>query len=304
MTGLGLFALAFTSGLVSPINPCGFALLPAYLAYNMGTDQDRYRSTAVRLGRGLRTGTALALGFAGTLSLAGLAVSLGARSLLVAAPWLSLGVGAVLTVVGLVMLAGRSLPLRLPNAVRRRGIAPTTMPRMVAFGVGYAITSLTCTFGVLLAVITQALAAGSILNLLGVFSSYAAGAATLLLLVSLAAAVASTALERVTRLMARAGGRLAGAVLVLTGIYLITYWWPAATNGTPTSSGIARIVANAGAHTQMWVQAHQELVVLIAGISVIAALAAVVRARRRTSSTASDEQDCCVKTTKPSARAR
>lgn len=295
MTGLGLFALAFTSGLVSPINPCGFALLPAYLAYHLGTDQDRYTSTAVRLGRGLRTGTALALGFAGTLSLAGLAIALGARSLLLAAPWLSLGVGIVLTVVGLVMLAGRSLSLRLPNAVRRPGIAPTTTPRMVAFGMGYAITSLTCTFGVLLAVITQAMAAGSILTLLGVFTTYAVGAATLLLLVSLAAAVASTALERVTRLMARAGGRLAGAVLVLTGIYLITYWWPAA-NGTSTNSGIARTVANAGAHTQMWVQAHQELVVLIAGISVIAALTAVVRTRRRTSPTASDEHNCCSET--------
>ncbi len=29
-------ALAFAAGLVATVNPCGFAMLPAYLAYFMG----------------------------------------------------------------------------------------------------------------------------------------------------------------------------------------------------------------------------------------------------------------------------
>jgi cytochrome c-type biogenesis protein len=300
MTGLGLFALAFTSGLLSPINPCGFALLPAYLTYQLGTDT--HPSTTARLGRSLRTGAALTLGFAGTLSLAGLALTLGARPILQAAPWLSLGVGFTLALIGLVMLTGRSLPLRLPRAIQPTGTAPTNTPGMIAFGAGYGITSLTCTFGVLLAVITQAMAADSILSLLGVFATYATGAATLLLLLSLAAALASTGLGRLTRVLARFGARVAGAVLVLTGIYLVTYWWPAATRGASTDSSIARLVADAGAYAQMWVAANQILVILLAAVAVPAALAATIIARARNQPATDNNTNCCAPTQPAQAR--
>ncbi|MBA2575429.1 MAG: hypothetical protein H0V05_02115 [Euzebyaceae bacterium] len=36
------FALAFTAGLVASVNPCGFAMLPAYLSFLIGSD-DRDR---------------------------------------------------------------------------------------------------------------------------------------------------------------------------------------------------------------------------------------------------------------------
>ena len=34
----GLVAFAFGAGMLSTVNPCGFALLPAFLAYNLGSD--------------------------------------------------------------------------------------------------------------------------------------------------------------------------------------------------------------------------------------------------------------------------
>jgi len=59
---------------------------------------------------------------------------------------------------------------------------------MAAFGVGYALASLSCTFGVILAVIAQAQATYSYAGLLLVFGVYAAGSATVLLLLALACA--------------------------------------------------------------------------------------------------------------------
>lgn len=70
--------------------------------------------TPVRLTRALRSGIALTIGFAGTLMAAGLLISAGARGLVQAAPWLGLAIGVVLVLLGLAMLAGRSLSLRLP----------------------------------------------------------------------------------------------------------------------------------------------------------------------------------------------
>ena len=101
----GLLSLAFAAGMVAPVNPCGFALLPAWISQTLG-DADA-SPVPVRLLRALRSGIALAIGFAGTLAAAGLLVSAGARGLIQAAPKLGLAVGVLLVLLGLWMLAER-----------------------------------------------------------------------------------------------------------------------------------------------------------------------------------------------------
>ncbi len=100
----GLLALAFAAGMLAPVNPCGFALLPAWFTYTIGDTHDA--PTPVRLARSLRAGAALTLGFAGTLTAMGIAVSAGAHAVIGAAPWLGLAIGVALVLVGVVMLAG------------------------------------------------------------------------------------------------------------------------------------------------------------------------------------------------------
>ena len=186
----GLLSLAFAAGMVAPVNPCGFALLPAWISQTLG-DADA-SPVPVRLLRALRSGIALAIGFAGTLAAAGLLVSAGARGLIQAAPKLGLAVGVLLVLLGLWMLAGRSISVRLPRITGRatEGLPPTA--RMLVFGIGYALASLSCTFGVILAVIAQAQATASYAGLLLVFGVYAAGSASILLLLALATTAAGT----------------------------------------------------------------------------------------------------------------
>lgn len=97
-----LLALAFGAGMLAPVNPCGFAVLPAYLAYAVDTTADRsngHRGTLSRLAGGVRAGSALTAGFAGTLTIIGVLLALGLRSLIVSSrgwppvlvpPWPSL----------------------------------------------------------------------------------------------------------------------------------------------------------------------------------------------------------------------
>ena len=273
----GLLALAFAAGMAAPVNPCGFALLPAWITYTLG-DADS-SPLPVRLSRALRSGAALTLGFAGTLAAAGLVAGAGARALIQAAPWLGLAAGVALLLLGLAMLGGRSLTLRLPGTPGRVAEGPPTDRRMVAFGIGYAAASLSCTFGVLLAVIAQAQASASYGGLLLVFAAYAAGSATVLLLVSLTTALVGTALTRKITAIVRYGPRFAAAVLVVTGAYLAWYWYPAATNGpTATSSGgLTRFSAT----ISTWIQAHSTLIALLAAPAVLIAAALAVRHRLR-----------------------
>ncbi|HRZ40226.1 MAG TPA: aminotransferase class I/II-fold pyridoxal phosphate-dependent enzyme, partial [Candidatus Omnitrophota bacterium] len=74
--------------------------------------------------------------------------------------------------------------------------------------VGYALASLSCTFGVILAVIAQAQATYSYAGLLLVFGVYAAGSATVLLLLALATAAAGSGLTRHVARLARHGPRV------------------------------------------------------------------------------------------------
>ncbi len=65
--------LALGAGLVAAVNPCGFALLPAYLSlFALG---DAPRSPAVAVGQALRATLALTLGFAAVFVVFGLAVA-------------------------------------------------------------------------------------------------------------------------------------------------------------------------------------------------------------------------------------
>lgn len=276
----GLLTLAFAAGMIAPVNPCGFALLPAWITHALG---DAAASPApVRLLRALRTGLALTIGFAGTLGLAGVVVSAGARGLIRAAPAIGLAVGLVLVLLGAAMLAGRSISLRLPSipgpAIEK---LPSTI-RMIVFGVGYAAASLSCTFGILLAVIAQAQATASFAGLLLVFGVYAAGSATILLLVSVATATAGSLLTRRIAALARYGPNVTAVVLVLTGVYLTWYWYPAAT-GEALPSGRTDVVATVSATVSGWLQGHTGL---IAGLSIAAVLLVlligILYRRRRT----------------------
>lgn len=250
----GLLSLAFAAGMVAPVNPCGFALLPAWIARTLGDASGSPHP--VRLLRALQAGAALTIGFAGTLVVAGLVVSAGARGLIQAAPGLGLGLGALLVLLGLAMLAGRTITVRMPGLSGRTTDALPPILQQVGFGVGYALASLACTFGVLLAVIAQAQAAADFAGLALVFGAYAAGSATVLLTLSVVTALAGTAISRRAVTLARFGPRATGALLLITGVYLAWYWYPAASSnqfaGTGGPSGLTRV----SAVVSSWIQGH------------------------------------------------
>jgi cytochrome c-type biogenesis protein len=274
-----LVAVAFGAGMLSTVNPCGFAMLPAFLAYYLGTHSgERSGGTTGRLIEGLRAGLALTAGFAGALTAVGLLVTLGLRVLLDAVPWLAVLLGGGLAVAGVAMLAGRSLHLRLP--ARQVGLPADGMGRLVAFGVAYALASLSCTLAVLLSVVTQALAARDVVGVLAVFAAYALGASTVLLLLAVSSAFTSQAVARGIRRVLPYVGRIAGAVLALAGLYLVSYWAPVLGGGIP-GGPLGRPVGRAAAGVSMWVSAHTAAVAAAALVAVTAAAAAMVLNRAR-----------------------
>lgn len=230
----GALGLAFVTGMLATVNPCGFAMLPTYLAYfiSFGTEGTGARQRRPLLA-GLRAGIALSGGFALVFVTAGLLVAVGLRSIASALPWAAVIIGAVIVIAGLGMLFGWQLPgtrVNLNRFLRTDGTG-SGLKGVFGYGVAYAVAALSCSLALLLAVVAQAVSTGSLLGLLAVFAAYAAGSSVVLILLSLGAAVARDAVARHVRRLLPYINRLGGAALVLAGIYLLLYWVPALTGG-------------------------------------------------------------------------
>ena len=105
------FGFAFGVGMVAAVNPCGFAMLPAYLSLYLGTEEEGFskRSPATRLLRALLVGATVSSGFVLLFGLTGLLISAGGTLLLEVMPALGIVIGGVLVLVGLWMLVGGTL---------------------------------------------------------------------------------------------------------------------------------------------------------------------------------------------------
>lgn len=217
-------SLALGAGMLAAVNPCGFALLPAYLGIFV---LDERSGRAAALGRAGRATAAMTLGFAAVFAIFGLAIMPVASSITGQLPWFTVVLGVALAAAGAWLLCGRRLPsLPIPR-VRRAGRSqrPVTdsIASMAGFGASYAVASLGCTIAPFLAVVVTAFRAGSALEGGVLFLAYAGGMGLVVGAAAVAVALARRGpLDRIRR----AGSvlpRLAGALLLVAGAYVAWY---------------------------------------------------------------------------------
>src|SRR4051812_47269924 len=95
---------AFSAGAVAAFNPCGFALLPAYLSAFLAGDAEERPS----VGRAALVAAAVVSGFVVVFGIAGFLISQTAVTVQTWTPWLSVGIGVALVPVGIAMMRGWS----------------------------------------------------------------------------------------------------------------------------------------------------------------------------------------------------
>lgn len=215
-------AFAFTAGMLASVNPCGFAMLPAFLSYQLTSDTDGSPDEVARTLAGLRLSLFATLGFISIFMAVGAALMLGGRGLISLTPWAALIVGLLLMILGLwSLLTKRELPLRVPavdwNYTSRS-------PRnMVLFGIGYAVASLGCTLPAFLAIVGSALAVQSLAASLTVFLSYALGMGSVLAAVSLGAVLFQGLVAQSLKRVVPYVHTISALALIGAGLYLIYY---------------------------------------------------------------------------------
>jgi cytochrome c biogenesis protein CcdA len=290
-----LVGLAFAAGLVAALNPCGFAMLPAYLALVV-RGEDVSRRAAV--GRAVTATAAMAAGFLTVFGGFGLLTLSAASTVQRYLPYVTVLIGITLVALGIWLLTGREITVRALTSGARW--APTArLGSMFTYGISYAVASLSCTVGPFLAVTAAGLRGGSLLNGVSVYVAYAAGFTLVVGVLATAAALASSAaVERLRRIVPYVN-RISGALLVIVGVYVSYYGLYEirlfAGNGNPVDPVIAAAGRVQGAIAG-WVHQHGAWPWLVAlAVLTIAALGAAWRAsatgkyRRADRATAGDE---------------
>lgn len=237
-------SLAFGAGVLSTLNPCGFALLPAYVSYaveqQVSAASNQKPESWRSLLRGGLLGLPLTAGFLLVFLVAGFALALGGRLLVHLFPWL-----AVLVGIGLVLLGGWTLVTgrvpEIPGLGAMAGKMSKTPPGEGAtattlgqtpphalraswvFGVGYGLSSLGCTLPVFLLVVGTAITTSGVGGAGVVLASYAAGMAVVLLIVALAATTLGDVLRSAIFPLLRWVQPVAALFLIAAGGYIVFY---------------------------------------------------------------------------------
>lgn len=229
---------AFTAGMVAAVNPCGFPMLPAYLSWFIGIE-DEGDDRASRVPRAIAAALAVSAGFFAVFAALGLPVNAGVTELYRLMPWLTIVIGAVLVAAGLAMLAGRRLVPTLPRL--ERGGRSRRTGSMVLYGASYAVASLGCTLPLFLVVVAGTTERESPLSGAAAFAAFASGTTLVLTTVSLALALARDGMVRWIRSVLPYVDRIAGALLVVVGAYLVLYGVEAIRDDDAASSPVAAV---------------------------------------------------------------
>ncbi len=219
---------AFGAGMVSAVNPCGFAMLPAYLGlYLGGGEKPGPRLTPVRqLARALLIGGTVTAGFVLLFGLAGVVIGGGARALAGIFPWIGLAVGVLLVIAGAWLLGGGRLYVGFGARVASRVGNPGQVGARgyFLFGISYGTASLSCTLPIFLAVVGSSLAVGGLLAAAGQFVLYALGMGLVIMLFTLALALFKGAMAGVMRRALPYIQPVSPVLMALAGSYIVFYW--------------------------------------------------------------------------------
>ncbi len=226
MVNFALASFAFSAGLVSFVNPCGFAMLPVYIAYYFKNEGLEKSSLFKRLFMGLIFGFIVSLGFVAIFLLIGFIVSYIGRGLLKYVGWFDLSIGILLIIIGFIYLFNINTKINLNKlTVIGEKLKSNKLNNKYAsfflYGIGFAIASLACTLPIFLLIVTTAAKAGGLLNGMLIFLIYAAGMSFLMILFSVAVAFSKITIEKTLKKWMPYIYKFGAVIVILAGIYLI-----------------------------------------------------------------------------------
>lgn len=235
-------AFAFGIGMVALLNPCGFGLLPAYLGVFLGQNDDS-PSRWVSLNRAQGIGLAMTLGMLVVFGFFGLVLGGLQSAIANRLPYFNIALGVSLFVLGVAMLRGYQLVVKLPKM--QKGGSSGSFVSMFLFGMSYATASLTCTLGLFITAINSTSIStgpggGGFVSSLGALVSYGLGMGLLATIITLSLALGKRGLVGKFRSVLPKINMVSAVLLLIVGPYSVGYgiWELQVLNEWPLGDGV------------------------------------------------------------------
>ena len=225
VTATSLFA--FAAGLASAVNPCGFAMLPAYLGLYLGSGvAGEGFGPARQLTQAILVGAAVTAGFIVLFGLAGAIIGFGASFVVSYIPWIGLLIGILLTLAGAWLIGGGKLysSIAAQAASRIGNPGQVSVKGYFLFGISYGVASLSCTLPIFLAVLGLSAADTGVFTTALNFLLFALGMGLVIMALTLGIAFFRSAMVGGLRKALPYIQPIGYWLMVLAGTYIIFYW--------------------------------------------------------------------------------
>ena len=220
---------AFGAGMASAINPCGFPMIPAYIAMYLGSDGSTSVNTAPgrQIIRSLYIGTMVTIGFSLLFGVAGILLTVGTRVLMLEIiPFLGVAMGVLLIFLGLWIMCGLKLYAGFAARIAFHigDTKPINAKGYFLFGVSYAVASLSCTIPIFLIVVGTSVTLGDFIYSFLQFVLFAMGMGSVIISLTVSMAVLRQGIIRWYRHIIPVIQPVCACLMFLAGLYIVFYW--------------------------------------------------------------------------------
>lgn len=232
---LGLFAFAALAGIMVNFGPCSLAVLPAYMSFYLGLTNDNGPLTKFTLVRGAKFGAIASLGVIGFYLVLGLLFATAGTFLAAYAPQLKLVIAALILILGIMLLRGKSLELgpasalqatagkfisSSKNTMSKKSFGARPVGSLLSFGMVYGAGGLSCFLPVFLPLVFFPFIGGQFFESIGSFAIFALFQAFFLIGATILVGYGKQTIFRRMIDKAETVKKIAGVILIVTSIYM------------------------------------------------------------------------------------
>jgi cytochrome c-type biogenesis protein len=276
-----ILSLAIVAGVLATFNPCGFALLPAYMGMIAAANEGR--SQAQALISGLRFASGMTVGFILLFGTFGLVFAPFASAISRYLPIVTIVVGLLIVALGFWLLLGRKVG---GGGSLIKGWSPGGgWFSQVGYGLTFAIVSLSCTLGPFLAVTGASIRSSDFFGIVFTFIAFALGMGAAVTVIAVATALIGSQVSVWMRSKSEVISRVTGFLVILAGLYVAWFGWFEwrVNSGEQIGDPIIDAVTDAQAWVVNTLSSNSGLVITLALSIVAAGVAGITITSKRSS---------------------
>lgn len=215
-----LYGLAFGTGALAGLSPCGIGMVPSYVGLVLDSGAG---GPATR--KALATGLRITAGFMALFAAAAVVIRILASLFIAVMPWAAVAVGFLMAAWGVVGIArGRLGGIELRGIPLVGQVSDGRQLGVYGYGVVYGIACLSCSLPLFLSLVVQTVAAHSPLGTLLVLIAYGMGLGVVVNSVSVLALSGRKVMTRRFQRVLPYVERLSGVFVLASGLYVAWYW--------------------------------------------------------------------------------